>query len=195
MQPEFLTTPELKKRDWTDTLIRKFLTTPDETRPNPKYQTTGSPMKLYRRDRVEQIEGSTEFRREIEKTRVRKVSAKKGVTTKQAKMDTFLSELVIDIPFYEKEQLLILARRNFRSLGQPDSVEISDERMCVNYLRHCESEYEAQLTQIAGKIGSPDAYFEIKEKVLDAIAFKYDWLAEECTRQLQVMRQTQMNQF
>lgn len=65
---------------------------------------------------------------------------------------------------------------------------LTTERMCVNYLRHCETRYEQELASIAGKAGARDAYYDIKELVLFAIADQYDWLEEECDRQIKEMR-------
>ena len=67
--------------------------------------------------------------------------------------------------------------------------------MCVNHLRHCESDYERQLEAIAGKTGGPDAYYEIKEKVLLEIEFKYDWLAAECELQRAKMNKKRDSDF
>lgn len=189
MKTELFTTSELKSRGWTDSLIRKFLEEHDETRPNPKYSNAGSPMKLYRRDRVERIEKSEEFREAKRKADDRKVSAKKAVETKLKKMQDYLDNLIIEVPKMKKETLIAAARQNSYLLDLPDHVEFSDERNCVNFLRHCETKYESELANIAGKTGASDAYYEIKEKVLNAIAEQYDWLVEECDRQiLQMMK-------
>lgn len=58
------------------------------------------------------------------------------------------------------------------------------ERITVNYLRHELSSYENHLTRVAGQVGAEDAYWRIKEKVLDAIAGAYPHLAAECCRQM-----------
>lgn len=63
------------------------------------------------------------------------------------------------------------------------------ERIRVNYLRHNSCRYEHHLEMIAGRVGTKDAYLEIKEKVLDAIAEVYPWLGAECLRQEKWMRE------
>jgi hypothetical protein len=50
--------------------------------------------------------------------------------------------------------------------------------------------YEKHLAQIAGRVGTDDAYLQIKEKVLDGIAEVYPWLAEECSCQKQRMKES-----
>ncbi len=183
MEKELFTTPDLKSRGWTDSLVRRFLEVPDDTRSNPKYRNAGSPMKLYLRDRVSKIETSMEFMDAKRKADARKISAKKAVETKLAQMTNYIKNLTIEVPEMERTKLIEAANENFRSLDLPSEVRLSDERMCVNFLRHCGTKYETELRSIAGKTGAVDAYFKIKDMVLEKIAFTYDWLAEECDRQ------------
>ena len=46
----------LRRRGWTDTLVRDLLGEPHWLAPNPKYPNAGAPMKLWHRDSVEQLE-------------------------------------------------------------------------------------------------------------------------------------------
>jgi len=55
-----LTKSELKERGWTDGAIKKYLGEPDKTSPNP-YSKKASELKLFSRDRVEEIENSKEW--------------------------------------------------------------------------------------------------------------------------------------
>ncbi|AFZ67676.1 hypothetical protein [Deinococcus peraridilitoris] len=61
---EWLSTHELKQRGWTATLVRDFLGPHDATRPN--LMRLGSrrrlpPVKLYRRERVDEVESEEDF--------------------------------------------------------------------------------------------------------------------------------------
>jgi hypothetical protein len=73
---QYFTKPELRKRGWTDTLIERFLSEPDESRPNPD----GGQMALYLRSRVLTEEESKAFqeskakRAERKKTELRAVA-------------------------------------------------------------------------------------------------------------------------
>lgn len=187
--------PDLMGRGWTDSMIRKFLPSEDANLPNPKYVNAGDPMKLYERKRVERIESSDEFQDAKRASEKRKISAQKAVETKRSKLDAYVRGLKIEVPMMEKETLISEARQNFRTLCRPDSVRQSDERKCVNYLRHCCTKYETELEAIAGKTGAKSAYYEIKEKVLCAIADHYDWLAEECDRQMDEMNLERRESF
>jgi len=182
-------TPQLKQRGWTLTMIRTFLPVPDEKIPNPKYCNAGSPMKLYVCKRVEKIEKTKKFLKHKEAADQRKQSAAKAVETKQAKMAQFVDEFQPKIPEYDREELLERADCNFYSLDFANRVYISDERKCVNYLRHCETAYEQKLWEIFGKTGVRAAYLDIKEKILEAIALTYDWLADECDLQMHRARE------
>ena len=188
MKSALLTTSELKDRGWTKTLIRRFLPTADATEPNPKYPNAGHPMKLYQLKRVEAAEATDEFRAASILSMKRKESAQKGVLTKEAKMQDYVDNLIVEVPHLEKEELIGKARKNFLSLDVPDSDSMTTERICVNYLRHCLTSYENVLDSIAGKTGCQDAYFEIKEMVLQEIAATYDWLNQECDRQLDKLK-------
>jgi hypothetical protein len=48
--------PDLRKRGWTDAAIRRFMPTPDDTRPNPYYSRAAAPMKFYFSNRVKRLE-------------------------------------------------------------------------------------------------------------------------------------------
>lgn len=191
---DMLTRGELKGNGWTDGLIKKFLPIPDRTALNPKYASAPM-MKLYSQDRVKAIEASPEFIEALAKAESRKVSARKAVETKRKRMTEYLENLTIEVPVLEFDELKRRASENFRSLELSDRVEISDERMCVNYLRHCLTTYERELKGIAGKTGATDAYYEIKEKVLDAIWEEYPWLADECQQQLSRMWKEQSDRM
>lgn len=194
MDAAFLSKPNLKSRGWTDSLIRDFLEQPDETRPNPSYRNAGNPMSFYKRERVEMIEITPEFLQAKKLADERKSNAKKGVTTKLQKIREYVENLVIDVPYLEHELLVQTANKELRTL--PHEIDmIFDERMCVNFLRHRMTKYESELSKIAGKTGGRGAYYDIKEKVLEAIAEKYDWLEEECWRLREKLEDQRMNEL
>lgn len=180
-----ISVPQLRSRGWTDTLIQHHLAVHDETRPNPKYPNAGNRMKLYRLTRVEEAEASDAFQKALLRSNARKAAARKGVATKSEKMQDYLDNLTIAIDSIEKDTLIGLAKENSRSKLLPV------EQDCVNYLRHVASKYEDELQNLYGKVGANDAYFDIKEMVLNAIAEKYDWLSDECDRQIEAAHKKQ----
>ena len=87
-------------------------------------------MKLYRRERVEAIEASQEFRVAIQKAEARKAAANKGVETKVSKLDEYLDNLMIEVPQIDKERLIEAARQNFYSLDRLDR-DLRQRRECA----------------------------------------------------------------
>src|SRR5262249_36768559 len=61
-------------------------------------------------------------------------------------------------------------------------------RITVNYIRHELTSYDGLLQNARGKVGVDLAQEEIADKVFDAIADAYPWLADECYRQLDERR-------
>jgi hypothetical protein len=102
---DMLTTRQLKARGWTDSLIPAFLSKPDETRCNPKYSSAPR-MKLYKKEGVEDVEISEEFKSPKEAANKRREAGKKAVQTKQARMDEYLANLEIDVPEMERDELI-----------------------------------------------------------------------------------------
>jgi transcriptional regulator with XRE-family HTH domain len=190
-----LTASALKERGWTDTLIRDFLRGPDDTKSNPHHR-SGPPMRLYAAARVEQAEASGEFRAAQDGRKGRRASAQKALATKRRRIAEYVESVEVEVPELTREDLNQRAcgnyngRRSLRDMRDPchgpagaDSDPAFLARICVNYLRHCLTRYEDHLREIAGQVGASDAYHDLKDKVLDAIADKYDWLSDECHAQ------------
>lgn len=194
---DLLGRPQLKKRGWTDGLIRRFLPEADGSRPNPHYR-SAPPMLLYRLERVEAIEASAEFQEAKEKASRAQQTSQAGVATKQAKMRVWLDNVRIRVPCLSRDEVLRRAVNHYNArqcerwddgrFASLDSDERFLERIAVNYLRHELSSYEAHLDATFGKVGARDAYVEIKTKVLRAIVEAYSWLASECQRQERQVR-------
>jgi hypothetical protein len=201
---QYLTLSELKDRGWTQSLITLFLGDPDELRTNPRYR-SGPPMKLYGMRRVKKAESSAKFRIAQENRKGRRLAAQKALATKRKKIEEYLETVEIEVPQITKEELIRRVCDNYnaglvcviqdRLRAHPNSDSKFLERICVNYLRHCLTEYEDHLKEIAGKVGVHDAYLEIKMMVLDAIAVRYDWLSAECSRQEKRLRDQEMQRI
>jgi hypothetical protein len=150
-------------------------------------------MRLYKLRRVERAEASPAFQEAQQARKGKREAAQKGLATKKRKIDEYVASVKIEVPPIAKPELIRLACENYNANRRGDSVasEHSDpmflERICVNYLRHCLTQYESHLGEIAGKVGTHDAYLDIKTNVLEAIAAEYPWLSDECRRQRQRM--------
>jgi hypothetical protein len=72
--PAELSYSDIKRRGWTDSLIRKYLPLPDRTAPNPHHP-NGRDMRLYAIWRVETAETSAEVQEQINKSIQRRSAA------------------------------------------------------------------------------------------------------------------------
>jgi hypothetical protein len=188
---ELLPASQLKQRGWTEALIIRFLGAPDDERPNPHYR-SGPPMRLYNKHRVEQVEVSSEFREVQNSRRSKREAARKAIETKRRRLAEYVATVEITIPQLSKEELVRHACDHYNTArtddnwASPDDDRAFLDRICVNYLRH-RPQYETELRKIAGKVACHDAYLNLKERVLDAIAEAYPWLSDECYRQIDKM--------
>jgi hypothetical protein len=72
--------------------------------------------------------------------------------------------------------------------GEVESDEAYIRRICVNYLRHCCSEYDAVLGELADCKADTRLADKYVKAVFDTISQTYPHLASECRRQLQDRR-------
>lgn len=188
---EYFNKAALKEKGWTDRLVKIFLPEPDLEKINPIYK-SASPQKLYLQSRVEEIENSTKFKCELEKSKKRKVSSKKAVETKEQKLFREIKNFKRpNLPEISKNKLIEKAILHYNIIHfesgkfacMSDDKEFLD-RISVNFIRHEVSNYEEQLNFIFGKVGKNKAYALIKEKILRTIAEKYPWLSDECESQI-----------
>jgi len=186
-----ITKSGLKERGWTEKLIFDFLGEPDLHRPNP-HSRNAPDMCLYHLSRVEEAESSPQFEFAKEKARSRQAAARSGVETKVRKMMESISDVSFDVPAMSKERLIRKACDSFNEWNferecveqaTPSSDPEFLQRICVNKLRHEMSDYDHEVDGVAGRVGVTEAYVEIRKRVLDEIARKHPWLAQECERQ------------
>jgi hypothetical protein len=107
-------------------------------------------------------------------------------------MEYVEQEVNIKVALMNKDRLIDSACKSYNDWNETwnsdeaatkNSDSLFLQRICVNYLRHEKTTYEDHLYEIHGRVGVLEAYFSIKDKVLDAIAKAYPWLVEECNRQ------------
>lgn len=190
-KPEFIPQSELMSRGWTKSLIERFLPEPDKTKQNPRFR-SAAPMKLYSLQRVQDTETSAAFIEAKFRLQRRRAGAKAGAEKKQQQLLELVSQMKIQVPLLDRDTLILEACDNYNRASPisdclTDATPVSDvvflNRICVNYLRHCLTDYEDQLRTIASRVGKNAAYVALKTRVLKAIGEKYDWLARECNRQ------------
>lgn len=193
-QPK-ITMPELKKRGWTEAMVRDLLGEPDSRVPNPRYR-SAAPMRLWALDRVTVAESGEEFAARLKAGKARSAASVAAADKRRKQLLDRVSAMTVRVPQLGEEELASKAikhrnrEREFRedfwwvNPDDPSSVEDKTlERWKVNYLRHALTNYERQLTAVAGKVGVRDAKSLIRRKVYDAISERYPSLAAECNKQ------------
>lgn len=193
----YLNKTELKSRGWTESSIDKFLGVEDTTRNNPFYR-SAAPIKLYLKERVEQLEDTEQFKIWFEKSGIRKQAAKNAADVKRKSLleeaKTWKVKLK-SIPLKKLYELAVDSHNDWSCFTDNfDNVTSVSEllkenpetlnRLAVNYLRHECSSYEHRLDNNRGKVGVDEAYYIIKTKVLQQIAKQYPQLKEEANKQL-----------
>lgn len=174
-----LSKSKLLERGWTHSLINSFLPLPDATRENPHYPSAPK-MKLYRADRVEEVENSDEFKQARAKSDRRKVTAKKVVSVKFAKTMEQVEQFEdIHVPVVPKAKLIKLACDKYGSPG--DCLDLAYvRRICFTYVLRQLVPYHGYRADVSKRIGTGLARQILRDKVFDAIARVYPWLSEEC---------------
>ena len=189
---EYMTQTDLLERGWTKKLISTFLTSP-VLKQNPYYR-SGSPMKLYAKDDVEQAEHLPEFSDAFQKAQKRRQSATQAVQTKAQKTERAMMIAaehirVTVIPMDQLRETALSSKQNwYDERGDYESLTeyAPDEtvnRWMVNYIRHHLTIYDAVLCVNKGRVGKRDVYPRFKSIVLQKIASAYPELKDECARQ------------
>jgi hypothetical protein len=188
-EQQFYLKKDLTSRDWTDGLITRLLTAPDRI----KRRHGGGVIHLFRKERVELIENSEEFKKYQEKTLKRRRAA--GIRMIE-RSDLLREQIIqhieaIDIKirnFITVEELykasvehyiqLWIGRGSFdKTANLGASLEFLN-RISINMLRHECSCYEKELYSMFGKVGAAIAYELLKTRVNQEIIKLYPFLKE-----------------
>ncbi|MDP2846069.1 MAG: hypothetical protein Q8N79_08385 [Candidatus Methanoperedens sp.] len=155
-------------------------------------------MKLYLISRVESTEQGTEYKSFCEQNKKRKEGSANAVRTKRGKLLRRVAGWNIYIPRQHLSEVIqeAISSYNDRKADRSDEGFIyesasfqSDKeflyRITVNFLRHRCSPYERQLVEIAGKVGTKEAYILLNQNIFKKISQVYPELQSECDRQLE----------
>lgn len=170
----------IKTRGWTNSLIKKFLPTPDATKTNPIFK-SAAPMKLYNINKVKRIERSKAFKEAKEVAQKKKDSAQKATETKKANTFKRIENLNFNILGIDKKRLIQRAINHYETYHDTKVIYADEEfinRITINYLRHNCTKYDKVLDGLYGSVGKQEAHDIIKQKLNDTIKEKYTWLQE-----------------
>ncbi|MFI6063572.1 hypothetical protein [Streptomyces sp. NPDC051286] len=170
----------LRRRGWTDALVRNLLGAPDLRRSGPHHR-SGPPMRLYTLVRVERAEPGEEFAA-AGGTAARRAAAARAAAERrrQAVLATVRAEPV-HVPPLEARELAEQAVRHRNALDEerthdradriPDPATTEDvgpaapARWQVNRLRHALTRYDTLLNGLFGATGRAEAELLLRRRV------------------------------
>lgn len=126
---EYLPKSAIKEEGiWTEAAIKKFLGNADKEYPNPRSKKAPY-IKLYLEARIKQAEESPKFKEFVEKSKLRKEGAKKGLLTKIENMRSYGSDLEVTIPDFDNLTVLYENAINHFNTYVRDWVENKNQRI------------------------------------------------------------------
>ncbi len=195
--PSLFNSTQLKERGWTPALVKKFLGSPDATKPNPSSR-AAAPMQPSSLARIEVCEQEDGCKQAAAKAAVRSEVGKMVAVRKAALLITQVERMSITVVHLPLETLVnraiassyafheeILWERDHdyeRASEQSDPADLW--RITVNDIRHHLREYDTHLEEVAGQVGGSEAGRGIRRRVYVQIAARYPEYAQECKRQM-----------
>ena len=197
----------LRRRGWTDSIVKLFKLVPDKTVNNP-YYSCASDMKLYKLKRIERLEKTEKFQDALKKVEKRREGGRKAAERKVQKANERMNSITLYFPdesfgaiiksaidhyndYHEEkgdDRYIILSK--FREPTDED-IEFL-QRIVLNYLRHCCTDYDSTLYDIKEcRIGEWERYClhdTLREYIEGEAIKKYpeleldkfgDWLREQ----------------
>ncbi|MBD1890502.1 hypothetical protein [Coleofasciculus sp. FACHB-SPT9] len=195
----YYTKSDLKSLGWTNGAIASFLSEPDTTAPNP-YSRKASPVKLFSKDRVNQVMQSEPFTTWQSKTAPQRLKASDNMKELMAARQNALVDQIIkrlEIYWTDKETLETLvnsamtrweeqkiyreSQRRKEAPCEMDRIERptwnSDinflERITLNYIRHECSNYHELLRSLEEQVGRQAAYESLKNEIAERVEAKF----------------------
>ena len=175
----------LDRDGWSKSILDELLGEPDLRK---KQFGRSNPVFLYQLDRVTCAEATDLFLAKQDALARRKQAAQKAVKTKTKNLLQEVSRMTVAVKKVKNVEALAIVAYNDRNWEARDLASIDSDkdfldRICVNYIRHELTEYDASLEVVAGKTGSSKAVSAIRDKIYASIAERYPKYADECDKQ------------
>ncbi|MFF3843054.1 hypothetical protein [Streptomyces sp. NPDC001930] len=185
----------VRRRGWTDTMVRDLLGTPDVQGRDPR-RWSPAPLRLYLLARVETVERTPEFGETSALPPARSSAAAAYAERRRAAVLAAIRAEPIEVPRLPGPELERRAVRHrqllgSRSPGTPPGDGVAAGalvRWQVSYLRHALARYEALLDGLYGETGRGEAERLLRRRLYEAIGAAYPALAQECRRRIAVER-------
>ncbi len=170
-------------RGWTDAMIRDYQLNPDKLVPNPHYRCSGA-MKLYRLDKLTEIESGNWFKERYAKSLKRREAAREVADRKFKETMDFINSIEIELPDWSKEVMFENAIEYYNMLWSYKGKDkyIYDyrdldtetlERLTANYVRHGLTDYDYALSQLFNCVGVGAAHAILQERINTLVHDKY----------------------
>lgn len=186
----YVTLAGVRRRGWTDAMVRDLLGTPDVQGRDPRRWSL-APVRLYLLARVEAVERTAEFGEAAALRRARASAPGPHAEQRRAAVLAAIRAESIEVPLLPGPELERRAVRHRHLLGArgpgPDPAA-SLARWQVSYLRHALARYESLLDGLYGETGRGEAERLLRQRMYEAIAAAYPALARECRRRIAVER-------
>ncbi|WP_411111055.1 hypothetical protein [Streptomyces sp. c-19] len=188
----YVTFAGVRRRGWTDTMMRDLLGTPDLQGRDPRRWSL-SPLRLYLLARVETVERTPEFAETSALAPARSAAAVAYAERRRAAVLASIRAEPIEVPRLPGPELERRAARHRRLLGAREGAARGTPagalvRWQVSYLRHALARYESLLDGLYGETGRGEAERLLRRRLYEAIAAAYPALADECRRRIGVER-------
>ncbi|MFF8836999.1 hypothetical protein [Streptomyces sp. NPDC015130] len=186
----YVTLTGVRRRGWTDAMIRDLLGSPDVQGRDPRRWSL-APVRLYLLVRVETVERTAEFAAASLLSKARSAAAGLYAERRRAAVLTAIRAAPIDVPLLPGPELERRAVRHRHLLGARGPGEVPRGalvRWQVSYLRQALARYESLLDGLYGEAGRQDAERLLRHRLYEAIAEAYPALAQECLRRIAVER-------
>ncbi|MFF0479242.1 hypothetical protein [Streptomyces sp. NPDC004284] len=196
----YVTLAGVRRRGWTDAMVRDLLGTPDVQGRDPRRWSL-APVRLYLLARVETVERTPGFAGAAARCRARASASGVHAERRRAAVLTAIRAEPIEVPLLPGPELERRAVRHRHLLGArspgPRREGAPSEaaapagalvRWQVSYLRHALSRYEWLLDGLYGETGRGEAERLLRRRLYEAIAAAYPALAQECRRRIAVER-------
>ncbi|MCB8907375.1 MULTISPECIES: hypothetical protein [unclassified Streptomyces] len=185
----------VRRRGWTDTMVRELLGTPDVQGRDPR-RWSPAPLRLYLLARVETVERTPEFAETSALSPARSSAAAAYAERRRAAVLATIRVEPIEVPLVPGPELERRAVRHRQLLGARSPGTAPGEgaaagalvRWQVSYLRHALARYEALLDGLYGETGRGEAERLLRRRLYEAIGAAYPALAQECRRRIAVER-------
>ena len=177
----------LDRAGWSKGLVRTLLGEPDLRK---KIWGRSQLACLYREERVLAAERSVAFQSAQATLSRRRLAGAKAARTKTVDLLERVARMPVQVHVISPSRLKRQAIDSYNTFhwdsDQPAS-PASDpsflDRICVNFIRHELTDYDASLEEVAGRTGVQEAVWAIRDRIFDAITAAYPTFAEECQRQ------------